>query len=94
MHTGMTDEQMEEDLKEKETVLQWMLDNNVRTVNSVGKVVAEYYHDRDKVMKVVKSKGKPKEIIGDIAKELETAVWYDTICSVSDEEGYKGIKGF
>lgn len=74
MHTGMTDEQMEADLKEKETVLQWMLDNNVRTVNSVGKVVAEYYHDRDKVMKVIKSKGKPKEIIGDIAKELETAV--------------------
>jgi flagellar protein FlaI len=74
MHTGMTDDQMAADLKEKESVLQWMLDNNVRTVNSVGKVVAEYYHDKDRVMKVIKSKGEPKEIIGDIAKELETAV--------------------
>jgi flagellar protein FlaI len=75
LHTGMTDEQMESDLKEKEMILQWMLDNNVRTVNTVGKVVAEYYHDRDKVLKVVKTKGKPEEIIGkDLAEELKTAV--------------------
>lgn len=74
MHTGMTDEQMEDDLREKETVLQWMLDNNVKTVNSVGKVVAEYYHDKDRVLKVVKTRGKPREIIGDIAKEIETVV--------------------
>lgn len=75
MHTGMTDEQMEADLKEKETVLQWMLDNNVRTVNTVGKVVAEYYHDRDRVLKIVKSGGKPEEVIGRaLAEELKTAV--------------------
>jgi flagellar protein FlaI len=75
LHTGMTDEQMEEDLREKEAILQWMLDNNVRTVNTVGKVVAEYYHDRNKILKVVKSKGKPEEIIGKaLAEELKTAV--------------------
>jgi flagellar protein FlaI len=75
LHTGMTDEQMEDDLKEKESILQWMLDNNVRTVNTVGKVVAEYYHDRNKVLKLIKSKGKPEEIIEKaLAEELKTAV--------------------
>ena len=74
LHTGMTDEQMEADLKEKEAILQWMLDNNVRTVNTVGKVVAEYYHDKDKVLKIVKIKGKPEEIIGNLIDELKTAV--------------------
>lgn len=74
LHTGMTDEEMEQDLKEKEEVLQWMLDKNVKTVNTVGKVVAEYYHDKDRILKVVRSNGNPAEIIGDIAKELETAV--------------------
>jgi flagellar protein FlaI len=75
LHTGMSDEQMESDLREKEMILQWMLDNNVRTVNTVGKVVAEYYHDRDKVMKVVKAKEKPEELIGkQFAEELRTAV--------------------
>jgi len=72
LHTGMTDEQMENDLKEKENILLWMLENKVKTVNTVGKVVAEYYHDKDKVLKVVKAKGKPKEIIGKtLEKELE-----------------------
>jgi len=75
MHTGMTDEQMDADLQEKETVLQWMLDNRVKTVNTVGKVVAEYYHDRDKVLKIVKAGGKPEEIIGKaLAEELKTVV--------------------
>ena len=75
MHTGMTDEQMEFDLQEKETVLQWMLDNKVKTVNTVGKVVAEYYHDKDKVLKIVKAGGKPEEIIGKVlAEELKTVV--------------------
>ncbi|MFH1229671.1 MAG: type II/IV secretion system ATPase subunit [Candidatus Aenigmatarchaeota archaeon] len=75
MHTGMTDDQMEADLKEKETVLQWMVDRGVKTVNTVGKVVAEYYHDKDRVMKVVNSKGKPEAIIGEaLAEELKTAV--------------------
>lgn len=75
LHTGMTDDQMEADLKEKETILQWMLDNNVRTVNTVGKVVAEYYHDKERVMKIVKSKGKAEEVIGkEFTEELKTAV--------------------
>jgi flagellar protein FlaI len=75
MHTGMTDEQMEFDLQEKESVLQWMLDNKVKTVNTVGKVVAEYYHDKDKVLKIVKSGGKPEEVIGKVlAEELKTVV--------------------
>jgi len=75
LHTGMTDEQMNKDIMEKETILQWMLDNNIRTVNTVGKVVADYYHDRDKILKIVKEKGKPEEILGKtLMKELETAV--------------------
>jgi len=75
LHTGMTDDQMEEDLKEKESILQWMLDNNIRTVNTVGKVVAEYYHDKNRILKIAKAKGKPEEIIGrTLAEELKTAV--------------------
>jgi flagellar protein FlaI len=71
LHTGMTDEEMGNDLKEKEKILQWMLENNVKTVNTVGKVVAEYYHDKDKVLKIIKDKGKPEKIIGrSLLKEL------------------------
>jgi len=75
LHTGMTDDQMEEDLKEKEAILQWMLDNNVKTVNTVGKVVAEYYHDKNRILKIAKAKGKPEEIIGKaLAEKLKEEV--------------------
>jgi flagellar protein FlaI len=75
LHTGMTDEEMREDLKEKEKILQWMLQNNIKTVNTVGKVVAEYYHDRDKVLKVVEQKGEPEKIIGkSLLKEIREVV--------------------
>ena len=72
LHTGMTEDQMERDLKEKENILQWMVNNQVKTVNTVGMVVAEYYNDREKVLKIVKNNGKPEEIIGKfLVKELK-----------------------
>jgi flagellar protein FlaI len=75
LHTGMSDEEMEEDLKEKEVILQWMLDNNIKTVNTVGKVVAEYYHDKKRILKIVKKKGHPEEILGkELMKEIEKVV--------------------
>ncbi len=71
LHTGMSEEDLDKDLKEKEFVLQWMLDNNIKTVNTVGKVVAEYYQDRERVLKVIKNKGKPEELLGPaLMKEL------------------------
>jgi len=75
LHTGMTDEEMERDLREKEDILQWMLDNKVNTVNTVGKVVADYYHDRDRILNIVNKKGKAEEILGpSFMKEVKKAV--------------------
>ncbi len=72
LHTGMTDDEMGHDLNEKEKILLWMFENKIKTVNTVGKVIAEYYHDKDKVLKIVKAKGKPQDIIGkSLVKELK-----------------------
>ena len=74
MHTGMTDEEMAADMKEKESILEWMLKNNIRTVNTVGKVVAEYYHDKKKVLDIVNKKGRPEELLDQsMLKELKKA---------------------
>lgn len=64
LHTGMQEDDMKKDLDEKEKILNWMLANNIKTVNPVGKVVAEYYHDRKAVMKVINGKKSPEEILG------------------------------
>jgi flagellar protein FlaI len=72
LHTGMTESEMKKDLKEKEKVLQWMLDHKIKTVNAVGKIVANYYHDKDGVMKIVNKNGSPVEILGKVLmKELQ-----------------------
>ncbi len=72
LHTGMTDKEMKNDLQEKEKILRWMIKNNIKTVNTVGKIVADYYHDRDAVMKVINGKKSPEEILGKaLMKEIE-----------------------
>lgn len=67
MYTGMNDTEIEENLKDRETVLNWMVRHNIKTVNSVGKVFAEYYKNEKAVIEAAKKDANPEEIIG---KEL------------------------
>ncbi len=62
MHTGMSEFELEQDLKEKESILQWALDNNIKTVNTVGKIMADYYKDKDYVLELVRRNEKPQNI--------------------------------
>ncbi|NUN11221.1 CpaF family protein [Candidatus Micrarchaeota archaeon] len=55
LHTGFSQKEIAQDLKEKESILDFMLKNNIRDVNSVGRVVAWYYRDKDYVLNCVKS---------------------------------------
>ncbi len=43
MHTGMTPQEINADLKTKQDILQWMLDNGVRDVDDVGRLMKVYY---------------------------------------------------
>ena len=65
MHTGMTDSEITEDLNEKQAILQWMLNNKIRTVNSVGKVIVEYYNDKPTVVKIAETNKKPSALLGE-----------------------------
>ncbi|MBI5229642.1 type II/IV secretion system ATPase subunit [Candidatus Micrarchaeota archaeon] len=64
MHTGMSEKELEKDLAEKEKVLKYMVAQKVNTVNEVGKVVAWYYRDKEKVLKTVEKNLGPKELLG------------------------------
>jgi flagellar protein FlaI len=63
MHTGMSDSEIKRDLKDKENILNWLIKNNVNTVDAVGKVVAEYYRDPKSVMNIVHKNGSPERLI-------------------------------
>ena len=56
--TGLTKNKVNKSLKEKESVLKWLVKQNINTVDNVGKVMAEYYTNSDYLMKCVR-KNKP-----------------------------------
>ncbi len=56
MHTGMSNNEIVNDLKEKIKVLDYMVKKNIKDVNEVGKTIAEYYSDRDSLMKKIRGK--------------------------------------
>jgi len=71
-HTSMSESEIQENLREKQEVLQWFLDNDLKTTNSVGKVVAEYYNDKGKVLDLVRDNASPDKLLADeVIKELK-----------------------
>jgi len=61
-HTGFTREEIAEDLKIKKNILDWLVKHNVRQVDDVGKVMSQYYMDKDAVVDAA-SKDKPPDNI-------------------------------
>ncbi|MFH0714515.1 MAG: ATPase, T2SS/T4P/T4SS family [Candidatus Diapherotrites archaeon] len=51
LHTGFSAEELNRDLKDKQKILEWMGKQKIRDIQSVGRVIAEYYLDADTVLK-------------------------------------------
>ena len=54
LHTGMSREEIEGDIKEKEMILDWMLRNRIMSLDDVGAVMDEYYRSRETLLDKVK----------------------------------------
>ena len=49
-----------------------MLNYNIKSVNAVGKVFAEYYRDERKIVELAKNNADPSELLGpELMKEIE-----------------------
>jgi flagellar protein FlaI len=53
LFTGYTKSEITAELKEKQRILKYLVDAKVDTVDSVGRVMAEYYTDKDNLMRAV-----------------------------------------
>jgi len=60
-YTGLSPKELQQDLKEKQKILEWMLKQNINTLEEIGKVVNSYYLDKDHVLELVK-KNKPFKV--------------------------------
>ena len=54
LFTGFTRIELNKSLKEKEEILKWLVKNNINTVDTVGRVMAEYYTNKDNLMGYVR----------------------------------------
>ncbi|MEK6983379.1 MAG: ATPase, T2SS/T4P/T4SS family [Nanoarchaeota archaeon] len=58
LFTGYTRNELSKSLSDKVAVLKWLVKNNTNTVDSVGRIMAEYYTNEDNLMDYVR-KSKP-----------------------------------
>lgn len=54
LYGGLTKRDMAQDVAEKSSILDWMLKNNITSIDDSGFVVANYYKHKDKVLQLVK----------------------------------------
>jgi flagellar protein FlaI len=59
LHTGLTKSEIEDDLKQKQRILDWLVQNNIHDINEIGVIMAEYYSDSAKVFDMVEKNIKP-----------------------------------
>jgi len=61
-HTGMSMQEINQDLKEKIKILDFMVKHSIRKIDAVGKVMREFYLNKDNLIKLM-NKGNVKEIL-------------------------------
>jgi len=53
--TGMSNKEVKQEIDEKVKILEYMMRNNIDNIDSVGRVVAEYYTDKPNLLKYLKN---------------------------------------
>ena len=65
LHTGMTQNEILSDQKDKQEVLEWMLKHNLDNINKVGLVMKNYYSDSSDLINSIHKKYTPQKLFGD-----------------------------
>jgi hypothetical protein len=56
LFSGMTQRTLENDLKGKREILEWLVKKDIKDVNQVGKIISEYYLDPQSVLNRIRGK--------------------------------------
>jgi len=64
LHTGLTEEEIYQELEDRRVVLEWMRNNNINSLDLVGFVAKLYYSDPQRVKNMAKQNISFKEISG------------------------------
>ncbi len=71
LHTGMSEREIEEDIRRKITILEWLMNHKIKTVNTIGKIMAEYYIDEASIFRMAEKNEDPRKLFDeDLLREL------------------------
>ncbi|MBW2981015.1 Flp pilus assembly complex ATPase component TadA [Candidatus Woesearchaeota archaeon] len=62
-HTGLSQSEINKDLKTKKKILDYLVKNNIRSLHDVGRVMNQYYLDTDFVVSQVNKNSKPDKLL-------------------------------
>jgi flagellar protein FlaI len=62
LHTGMTEKEIGEDVGNKKLILEWMLKNDIRSIDKVGSIVGIYYKTPATVIEAAEKNLSPDKI--------------------------------
>ncbi len=59
LHTGLSMSEIKSDLKVKQSILEWMVEKNIRKINDVGRVIANYYREPERIIEPMEKHALP-----------------------------------
>ena len=62
-HTGLSQSEINNDIKTKKKILDYLVKNNIRSLNEVGRVINHYYLEPDFVIDIVNKNAKPDQLL-------------------------------
>ncbi|RLG19267.1 hypothetical protein DRN67_03170 [Candidatus Micrarchaeota archaeon] len=68
MYSGMNAKEINADLAERKSILEYMIENKIYDVDDVGRISATFYRNKEQLLEQIKKKVKPKDIL-EIAEE-------------------------
>jgi len=54
LYAGLSDKEIREEVEQKKSVLEWMVDKGYIDVNTVGHIISHYYNDEDEILELVR----------------------------------------
>lgn len=62
-HTGFTQDEIRGEIEMKKRILEWLVKNNIRAIEDIGKIMNRYYVDTETVIKTVNEDQNPKKLL-------------------------------
>jgi len=53
LFSAMDDDELKENIEEKKAILKWLVDNQVKDITKVGRIISDYYKDHKQILEMV-----------------------------------------